>query len=160
MKSQLDALKHLEAKFEQIKISLEESEQRRANADAEADRLRVQLNHVSGQSTSDIENLKRALDDLRFQNEDNINTINLRNHENADLNRELLETKHALGEREAELDELEAQMSEVEKKNRLLNDKINEIIYNKAAVYKEKTLEVLQRNPEQVTPRGRRERAE
>ena len=160
MKGQLDALKHLEAKFEQLKISLEESEQRRANADAEADRLRVQLNHVSGQSTSDVENLKRALDDLRFQNEDNINTINLRNHENADLNRELLEAKHALGEREAEGDELEAQMAEVERKNRLLNDKINEIIYNKAAVYKEKTLEVLKRNPEQVTPRGRRERAE
>ena len=50
--------------------------------------------------------MKRALDDLRFQNEDNINTINLRNHENADLNKELLEVKHALGEREAELEEL------------------------------------------------------
>ena len=49
-------------------------------------------------------------------------------------------------------------MNEVEKKNRLLNDKINEIIYNKAAVYKEKTLEVLKKNPEQISPRGRRER--
>lgn len=120
----------------------------------------MQLNHVSGQSTNDIENLKRALDDLRFQNEDNINTINLRNHENADLNRELLETKHALGEREAELDEMQAQMNEVEKKNRMLNDKINGIIYHKAAVYKEKTLEVLKKNPEQITPRGRHERQE
>ena len=106
LKQQLDALKHLEAKFEQIKISLEEETQRRASADAEGDRLRMQLNHVTGQSTNDIENLKRALDDLRFQNEDNINTINLRNHENADLNKELLETKHALGEREAELAEM------------------------------------------------------
>ena len=51
-------------------------------------------------------------------------------------------------------------MNEVEKKNRLLNDKINEIIYNKAAIYKEKTLEVLKRNPEQLTPRGRRDRQE
>ena len=110
--------------------------------------MRMQLNHVSGQSTNDIENLKRALDDLRFQNEDNINTINLRNHENADLNSELLAAKHALGEREAELEELQAQMNEVERKNRMLNDKINEIIYNKAAVYKEKTLEVLRKNPE------------
>ena len=41
LKSQLDALKHLEAKFEQIKISLEEETQRRANADAEGDRLRM-----------------------------------------------------------------------------------------------------------------------
>ena len=122
--------------------------------------MRDQLNHISGQSTADIENLKRALDDLRFQNEDNINTINLRNHENADLNRDLLETKHTLGEREAELEELQAQMNEVEKKNRMLNDKINEIIYNKAATYKERTLEVLKKNPEQLTPRGRYERQE
>ena len=49
-------------------------------------------------------------------------------------------------------------MAEVESKNRALNDKINEIIYNKAAVFKEKTMEVLRRNPEQGSPRGRRER--
>ena len=50
------------------------------------------------------------------------------------------------------------QMQELEQKNRALNDKINEIIYNKAAVYKEKTLDVLRKNPEQGSPRGRRER--
>ena len=49
-------------------------------------------------------------------------------------------------------------MQEVEGKNRALNDKINEIIYNKAASYKEKTLNVLLKNPEQASPRGRRER--
>ncbi len=49
-------------------------------------------------------------------------------------------------------------MAEVEAKNRALNDKINEIIYNKAAQFKEKTLDVLRKNPEQGSPRGRRER--
>ena len=49
-------------------------------------------------------------------------------------------------------------MHDLEQKNRLLNEKINEIIYNKAAVYKEKTLDVLRKNPEQGSPRGRRER--
>lgn len=43
------------------------------------------MNQNQSQSATDIENLKRALDDLRFQNEDNINTINMRNEENADL---------------------------------------------------------------------------
>ena len=47
-------------------------------------------------------------------------------------------------------------MHDLEQKNRLLNEKINEIIYNKAAVYKEKTLDVLRKNPEQGSPRGRR----
>ena len=41
-----------------------------------------------------------------------------------------------------------------------VDDKINEIIYNKAATYKERTLEVLKKNPEQLTPRGRHERQE
>jgi len=63
-----------------------------------------------------------------------------------------------LGEKCAELDAIIHQMAEVEAKNRALNDKINEIIYNKAATFKEKTLDVLRRNPEQGSPRGRRER--
>ena len=49
-------------------------------------------------------------------------------------------------------------MGEVEKKNRALNDRINEIIFNKAAAYKEATLEALKKNPETGSPRGRRER--
>ena len=43
------------------------------------------MNQNQQQASNDIENLRRALDDLRFQNEDNINTINVRNEENADL---------------------------------------------------------------------------
>jgi len=82
----------------------------------------------------------------------------VRNEENAELSQQLLETQHQLGERCAELEDLSQQMAEVERKNRALNDKINEIIYNKAAQYKEKTLEILQRNPDQGSPRGRRQR--
>lgn len=41
----------------------------------------------------------------------------------------------------------------------MLNDKINEIIYNKAGAYKQKTLEALLKSSDQISPRGRRERA-
>ena len=92
--------------------------------------------------------LKRALEDLRFQNEENINTINVRNEENAELGSQVLDLQHQLGEKMAEIEDLHAQMAEVERKNVLLNDKINEIIYRKAANYKERTLEVLRKNPE------------
>ena len=85
---------------------------------------------------------------MKYQNEDNINTINVRNEENMSLSQQLLDTQHQLGEKLSELEQMAIQMQEVEGKNRALNDKINEIIYNKAAVYKEKTLNVLQRNPE------------
>lgn len=71
-----------------------------------------------------------------------------------------MDAQHALGEKCSELEELAHQMQEVEGKNRALNEKINEIIYNKAAQYKEKTLDVLRKNPETGSPRGRRERAQ
>lgn len=64
------------------------------------------------------------------------------------MSHHLLDAQHQLGERLAELEDQSAQMAEVEAKNRALNNKINEIIYNKAAQYKEKTLDVLKRNPE------------
>ena len=53
-------------KYEQTRISLEEEAARRVHAETEADRLREQLAQVQSQSATDIENLKRALDDLRF----------------------------------------------------------------------------------------------
>lgn len=49
-------------------------------------------------------------------------------------------------------------MATVEGKNKMLNDKINSIIYDKASQYKEKTLEVLRKNPEHGSPRARREK--
>ena len=76
---------HLQAKFDQIRITLDEETARRVKAEAEADRLRGSLLETQNQSSTDIDNLRKALEDLRFQNEDNINTINLRNEENADL---------------------------------------------------------------------------
>jgi hypothetical protein len=53
---------------------------------------------------------------------------------------------------------LREQIAAVEKKNKMLNEKINEIIYNKATSYKERTLNALKNNAEQVSPR-RKERA-
>jgi septal ring factor EnvC (AmiA/AmiB activator) len=90
--------------------------------------------------SSEQENMRRALDEMRMQNDDNMKTINARNSECAATNRELLETRHRLQERETEIDELRKAIHEVEQKNRHLSDKINEIIYNKATNYKNKTL--------------------
>lgn len=48
-------------------------------------------------------------------------------------------------------------MEQVEHKNRLLSDKINEIIYNKASHFKDKTFQVLQ-SRENIHDMGRKER--
>ena len=69
---ELDDLRVRDAKYTQMRISLEEETQRRVNAESEADRIRHQLEMTKGQSSQDIENLRRALDDLRLQNDENI----------------------------------------------------------------------------------------
>lgn len=66
LKDELEQMQHVHAKYEQTRISLEEESARRVNAETEADRLREQLSQVQSQSAIDIENMKRALDDLRF----------------------------------------------------------------------------------------------
>jgi len=66
LKNDLDAMKHLQARFDQIRVTMDEESARRVQAEAEAERLRNQLAQSSSQAATDIENLKRALDDLRF----------------------------------------------------------------------------------------------
>lgn len=70
-----------------------------------------------------------------------------------------MELKQINAARDAENDDLREQIIQVERKNKQLSDKINEIIYNKATSYKERTLDALRKNQEQISPRGRRERA-
>lgn len=94
LRNDLDSMKHLQAKFDQTRITLDEEAARRVTAEAEADRLRSKLSQSQAQSATDMENMKKALDDLRFQNEDNINTINVRNEENAELSHHLLDAQH------------------------------------------------------------------
>ena len=59
-------MKHLEAKFDQMKISLEEESRRRSTAEAENERLRDDLQRTTNNSNHDIETLRRALDELRI----------------------------------------------------------------------------------------------
>jgi len=66
LKNDLDAMQHLQARFDQIRVTMDEESARRVQAEAEAERLRNQLAQSSSQAATDIENLKRALDDLRF----------------------------------------------------------------------------------------------
>lgn len=71
------------------------------------------------------------------------------------MNKELHDCKMRLEDRDECIAELRANLADVECKNRQLNDKVNEIIYNKATMYKEKTLDALRRPKENVSPNGR-----
>lgn len=77
-----------------------------------------------------------------------MNTLHQRNLEVAELSRINLELKQVNGAREVENEDLREQILAVERKNKTLSDKINEIIYNKASTYKERTLDALRKNAE------------
>lgn len=72
------------------------------------------------------------------------------------MSRQNAEFKSHVNQVDDENEDLREQIKAVELKNKMLNDKINEIIYNKATSYKERTLMALGRDN---SPRGRRERA-
>ena len=64
----------------------------------------------------------------------------------AEIGRLNMELKQMIANRDSENDDLREQINAVEKKNKMLNDKINEIIYNKATNYKERTLDALKKS--------------
>ena len=84
--------------------------------------------------------LKRALDDMKYQNEENMRTLNMKDEEVRFLQKDIIAWKEICAKGEEEIHDLKEIVADVEDKNRKLNEKINEIIYNKASAYKQKTL--------------------
>ena len=66
--------------------------------------------------------------------------------------KETVEMKQRIVERDSCIGELRSQLQDVENKNRQLSDRINEILYTKAKSYKEKTIEALKRSSENIEP--------
>ena len=56
-----------------------------------------------------------------------------------------MDQRERAGHAQAEVEALKLVVSELEEKNRRLSDRLNEIIFNKASVYKQKTIEQLNR---------------
>lgn len=58
-------------------------------------------------------------------------------------------------ERDQIIGELRDQVQDLENRNRCLNDKVNEVLYSKAAEYKNKTIQKLKQSAENVEPNTR-----
>jgi len=95
--------------------------------------------------TQESDNLKRAMDDLKYQQEESLRIINLKDQEILYLQKDLSQLRELLDRGQEEHEGLKVLIAELEAKNRRLNDKLTQVIYNKAAAYKEKTLHALQR---------------
>lgn len=156
----LEAYREKDAKYAQIRMTLEDESQRRVLAEADCDRLRNALSELQAKTSAEIDNNKRVIDELKYTGQESMNTIHQRNMELAELGRLTLELKQLVAQRDVENEDLREQIVAVESKNKMLNDKINEIIYNKATSYKEKTIEALKKGNDHVSPTGRKERAQ
>jgi len=62
------------------------------------------------------------------------------------LNTEIVDWRTCVDRLNNENEELKEVISDLESKNRKLVEKLNEFIYNKAAEYKERTLQALSKN--------------
>lgn len=71
--------------------------------------------------------------------------------------RETIEVKQRVQDRDNCIEDLRAQLADVENKNRQLSDRINEVLYTKAKSYKDKTIEALKRSSENIEPNQMRE---
>lgn len=69
----------------------------------------------------------------------------LKDEELRDLHRVVGELKDKTTRQEKELSQLGQIIDELEDKNRKLNDKLNEVIFNRAGDYKQKTIDSLKR---------------
>jgi predicted nucleic acid-binding Zn-ribbon protein len=96
--------------------------------------------------------MRRTIDDLKYSNEEHIKTIHLKDEEVRFLHKEIQTWREVIDKSGDEVTALKEIIADLEDKNRKLNEKLNEIIYNKASAYKQRTLQALRRgeSPERV----------
>lgn len=85
------------------------------------------------------------MDDMKYQNEENLRVINTKDTEISYMQKDIAQLREIIDRGQEEQEELKKLIEELENKNRRLNEKLNEVIYNKAAAYKERTIQALQR---------------
>ena len=87
--------------------------------------------------------LKRAVEDTKYQNEEYLRQIHMKNQEISSQQTDIAQLRHMLEKSDEDSDNFKAIITELEEKNRKLNDKLNEVIFNKAAAYKQRTIQAL-----------------
>lgn len=97
------------------------------------------------QDSKTIDQLRKALDDLKYQNEENRRLANVKQNECDCLNKDIESWREVVERINEENTELKRLIEELESKNKKLIETMNEHIYNKAQNYKQKTMNTLNR---------------
>lgn len=109
--------------------------------DRECEQLRVDFQSLQQLKAQEVDHYKRSIEELRAQLEEHRVKGVKKEEENRAMAREIREQREHVGHAQAEVDALKLVVQELEQKNRRLSDRLNEIIFNKASVYKQKTIE-------------------
>ncbi len=124
-----------------LKVTLDEEMQRRKVRDRECEQLRMDLQTIQQLKVQEGEHMKRTIEELRYAHEEQLRKIMQKEEDNRMLSQQIVDQKERVIHSIAEVDALKLVVTELEEKNRRLSEKLNEIIFNKASVYKQKTIE-------------------
>lgn len=101
----------------------------RINAEGDISRLREQLADEISSSRKEIDNLRKALDDMRYKQEESIRNINVKNEEIEAMLDQLDNLSKIIERKEEHIVDLKSSIAQLEMKNRKLNDVVNKAIY-------------------------------
>ena len=103
----------------------------RINSESDISRLREQLADQMSTSQQEIETLRKALDDLRYQNEEAIRQINIKNEEIESMMDQMDNLSKIIKRKEDDIVDQKTHVTQLEMKNRKLNDTVNKAIHGK-----------------------------
>ena len=107
------------------------------------DRQRKDLERDLASKSMDCDNLRRAVDEQSYENENLRRTIACKQDEISSLNKIIQQSALNNSELVNTIKKLEDVIKDVEDKNKKLNDLLNATIYNRAEQYKEKVINKL-----------------
>lgn len=145
LRRDLDNMRNMENINQQLKTQYEDERQMRINSEGDISRLREQLADSMSTGATEIDNLRRALDDMRYQNEEGIRQINIKNEEIESMMDQMDSLSKIISKKEDDIVDLKASICQLEMKNRQLNETVNKAIYGQTQGNIDKTVDVLKR---------------
>lgn len=119
----------------------------RINAESDIQRMREQLAEECTSSRRQIDNLRKALDDMRYKSEEAIRNLNIKNEELENMMDQMESLGQIITAKNEEIVDHKSTIATLEMKNRKLNDLVNKTIYGKTQDNIDKTINIFKRNP-------------
>jgi len=81
LRRDLESMRGIQETNLQLNNQFQDERQMRINSEADIARLREQLADCMSTSKTDIDNLRRAIDDMKYKHEEAIRQVNIKNEE-------------------------------------------------------------------------------